>query len=271
MSAEKILNQVLKKVLVVVLGSGVLVNALYLFGMSYYEGFIKALGFELLMFPIAWSDGRLWTYIASREIGLSAVSVWVELTGPYVLLLMAVCYATTRIWLKAKKRSTINAGNPTGRRRKFLKSVAYQKKKHPIIFAKLLWFVRTDDAFWAFISAYSIIIFVFFIPLFLIVWSFYPSFGFAYGEKVGERVRKSFESALCGENGEYWSSCFVFSTKHIDQEGLPGQVLGRLVFKKDRTIGLYTKNGPVTLTLPEDFYQETKRNACYRMCCPGEK
>lgn len=267
MPAENNLNQAIKKILLVVLGSGVLVNALYLFGVSYYEGLIKSLGFELLMFPIEWSEGRLWTYMASREIGVSTVSIWIELAGPYIPLIMAVCYFTVRVWLKAKKRPKVKKGGPTGGRKKFLQFIARWKKKYPTCFSILLWFVRTEDAFWAFIAAYSLMICVFFIPMFLIVWSFYPSFGLVYGEKVGERIRMRYDKELCGENNEYWSSCFSFPTKHIDQKGLPEQVLGRLVFKKDRIIGVYTKNGPITMTLPEDFYQITKKNACHMMCC----
>ncbi|MGE8047140.1 hypothetical protein ACQKPT_02375 [Pseudomonas monteilii] len=271
MSAEKLLNQVFKKILVVVLGSGVLVNALYLFGISYYEGFIKALGFEVLMFPIEWNDGRLWTYIASREIGLSTVSIWFELAGPYIPLLMVVCYVTTRIWIKARKRATIKKGNPTGRPRKFIKLIANLKKKYPAFFAIILWFVRGEDAFWAFVAAYSIMIFILFIPFFIITWSFYPSFGLAYGEKVGEKIRKRYDAQLCGGSGEYWSSCLTFPTKHIDQKELPKQVSGRLVFRKDKVIGVYTKNGPVTMTLAEDFYQATNKNSCYKMCCPEDQ
>lgn len=271
MSDDRLVDKFFKKILVLVLGSGLLVNALYLFGISYYEGLIKSLGFELLMFPIEWSDGRLWTYIASREIGISTVSVWVELTGPYILLLMAVCYITIRVWLKAKKRAEIKKGIPTGRRRKFLQAIARKKKKYPAYLAIFLWFFRTEEAFWAFIAAYSILIVVFFIPLFLIVWSFYPSFGLTYGEKVGERIRNRFDKELCGKSNEYWSSCFSFPTKHINQKELPDQVSGRIVFKNDKVIGVYTKNGPVTMTLPDNFYQVTQKNTCYLGRCSGSK
>lgn len=268
MQTEAFLNQLFKKILLVVLGSGVLVNALYLFGISFYEGLTKGLGFELLIFPVDWTDGRLWAYVASREIGVSAVTVWVKLTINYILFLMLVCYVAVRVWLKIKENGV---GSKEGRIRwhkRTLKSVARFKKRNPRVFSILLWLFIREDALWAFVAAYALMICVFFIPIFLLAWSFYPSFGLAYGERIGEQMRVKFDKQLCFESGEFWSPCVSVSTKHIDQAGLPDYVVGRLLFRHEKIVGIYTKAGPVTMTLPENFYQLTQRSACYMMCCP---
>lgn len=293
MSAEDLVGKIFKRILVVVLGSGVLVNALYLFGNSYYEGLVKSLGFDVLMFPIGWSDGMLWMYIASQEIGIGIFNIWVESMGAYVVLLGAVCYISVRIWLETKRQSKEEMGVPRWLHSKLLRlgevtgrffgkfSSVFEKycpglssvvaEIYKITVSILSWFFKAEEAFFAFIAAYSLVIFLFFIPLFLFAWSFYPMIGFSYGENIGERLRKKYEKELCGKNSEYWSSCLSFPTKHIDQKGLPEQVLGRLILKEDRVIGVYTKNGPITMTLPDDFYQVTQRNPCYMMTCPNPK
>lgn len=42
---------ILKKVLLIALGSGQLSNALFIYGLAYYQGYIEAFGFEYQLFP----------------------------------------------------------------------------------------------------------------------------------------------------------------------------------------------------------------------------
>lgn len=76
---ESTLHQILKKLLLVIIGSGLLTNALYILGLAYYEGYIVGLGFDYNLFPIDWNDALLWTYAASRELGISTIILWTTL------------------------------------------------------------------------------------------------------------------------------------------------------------------------------------------------
>ncbi|MBH3363735.1 hypothetical protein [Pseudomonas sp. URMO17WK12:I11] len=267
MQVEVVVHQVLKKILLVVLGSGLLGSAMYLYGISFYEGLVKSLGFEILMFPVKWEDGRLWTYIASREIGVSTVNMWVKITAPHMLLLMIILYVIVRLWIEINHKDKRQVKVSKGPRRVVLKFLVRLRRMVPKIFLVVRWLMITEQSLWAFLASYFAFIFVVFCPLLIVIWVYFPAFGINYGEAIGKRMLKRFETELCYEADERWSLCLDFPTSHISDRGLPSHVEGRVLVKNDNTVGLFTKYGPLTMTLPEHLYQITKENPCWNNGC----
>lgn len=267
---ESAVQKILKKILLVVISSGLITNALYIYGLSYYEGYIGNMGFEYDFFPIKWDETLLWTYVASRDLGASTVSFWTKLTGPVMLLILVVSYFVARIWM------AINAQGLTSNRRVkrnfFLaRFIVRLRANHPkafrIIYPPVRWFLIMEQSIWAFLASYFVLIVLFFIPLLIFIWVYFPLIGLSHGEKVGVRQFEIYKKELCGRKNEYWNKCLKFSTSHLKDKDLPETIYGRVIVKNGLLVGLITPDGPVTMTMPAVFYQKSEKNKCYKLDC----
>ncbi len=54
------------------------------------------------------------------------------------------------------------------------------------------------------------------------------------------------------------------STSHISSYKTPEVVSGRLIFRSGNFLGLYTKGGPVTMSMPDNFYHLSSANDRYK-------
>jgi hypothetical protein len=266
-SIEILIRQIVKKILLVVLGSGLIGNALYVYGLSYYEGYIERLGFEYLLFPIEWSDAPLWAYFASREFGVSTVNLWVKFAGINVALIMLVTYVVARLWMAVNEQGDNDRRPASGTRRGGLRFLVKFRRKFPKVFRVVQWLLIKEQSFWAFAASYFALIFVIFVPVFIFIWVYFPLVGLSHGEKVGARMLSIYKESLCGGSDDYWDACVRISTSHVDGERLSGFITAKLVAKKDNVLGLMTKSGPITITMPEFFYHEAKKNPCYLDGC----
>lgn len=253
----------LKKVLLIALGSGLLSNALFIYGLAYYQGYIEAFGFEYQLFPTDWSDALLWTYVASRELGISTVKLWTDMGGKGLLLIAFSFYMLARIWMLSTGSKAEHKPLKRIPHRGLAKLLVIVRRRYPrtflVIFPPLRWFFNTEQSLWAFVASYFAMIVVFFIPVFLMIWVYFPMIGNNHGASVTEKWITRFEQSLCGESGDTWSRCIQVSTNHIKQHSVPTTLCGRLIAKKGDLLALYTKDGPVTVTQPSPYYYRNEK------------
>ncbi|BEU04381.1 hypothetical protein OAG1_31810 [Agarivorans sp. OAG1] len=270
-SVDASLQQMLKKVLLVVIGSGLISNALYIYGLAYYQGYIGRLGFEYNFFPIDWNDTLLWTYFASRELGASTIGIWTTLTEKAVLVLFLAVYMLARIWM------SINEMGGSANKRKgsnnlwFSRLLVRIRRSHPkkfkIFYPPLKWFLIKEHSLWAFVASYFFLIAILFIPIFIFIWVYFPMFGVSHGESIAGKRLSSYEETLCGDSEDYWSQCIDFPTDHIKGNNIPKLIKGRLIAKNGALIGVLTDKGPVTMSMSKHHFGKTVKNPCYEGEC----
>ncbi|MBF4236949.1 hypothetical protein EAY82_20770, partial [Vibrio anguillarum] len=93
---EVVVQRIFKRVLLIFAGSGLLTNAMYVYGLGYYQGYVEAFGFEYAFFAIDWANAIVWTYYASRELGVNLIIVM----GTYphaVLVIFPTVYLFARV------------------------------------------------------------------------------------------------------------------------------------------------------------------------------
>jgi hypothetical protein len=183
---ENRLQNILKKILLVIIGSGLITNALYIYGLAYYEGYIENLGFEYNFSPVKWEDTLLWTYFASREIGASTVSFWTKITGPVLLLIIVVSYFVARLWMAINTSGT-NKNSKIKKSTFLARFLIKRRKNHPVtfklIYRPIRWLLVMEQSLWAFLASYFVLIALVFLPLLVFVWVYFPLVGLNHGEK----------------------------------------------------------------------------------------
>jgi len=270
---ESALLELLKRFMLLVIGSSLLSNALYIYGLSYYEGFIERLGFEYYLFPIAWNDALLWTYTASRDLGEDSI-VALGKTSPYIFLsLLPAFYFIARLWMHL---SSSKAPGGSGRRQRAF-NYKLAKKIHRVredrvwiyrtLYVPLRWFLMKEQSFIAFFASYFFMVFLLFIPMFVIVWVYFPLFGFNHGEASAEKRLKYYEESLCGGESSYWNKCLHFSAEHLSAYEGSDDVTGRVALKNGDLLGVMSLDGPIVLTMPEEFFYKAEENVCYNGGC----
>lgn len=271
---ENTLQKVLKKVLLVIIGSGLITNALYIYGLAYYEGYLENLGFEYNFFPVKWEDTLLWTYFASRELGASTVGFWAKITGPVLLLILVVSYFIARLWM-AINSSESNKNKRVNRNTLLARTLVKCRKSHPkifkVVYPPVRWLLIMEQSVWAFLASYFVLIILFFIPLFIFIWVYFPLIGLKHGQNIGTKRFELYQRHLCADEDDYWIKCVKLSTGHLKGNGLPDTVYGRVIAKNGLLVGLITPDGPITMTMPPLFYQKTKKNPCYKVECKTEE
>jgi hypothetical protein len=226
----------------IVLSTGVLANAVYVFGQGYSRGYISALGFDYSLFPTSWEEAPFWAYQASRMIGIHFVEYFIS-EGWVIYLYVAIGFIFIIYFLKFisvclnKIKKYLTESN--------LKD-SFPSDFHPAV--KFFMF--------SFSLSYIATVAVFFIPIVLSVWVLFP-----YGaEKVGAFMSmKAYSSSdvnLCSTEYD-WSGCL-----YIDAENFPGykekeKVLGKVIIKNDKYWGVLTENGPMTISAPDSIFYES--------------
>ncbi|MBH0043319.1 hypothetical protein [Pseudoalteromonas sp. SWXJZ10B] len=262
---EDSLLRVLKKLLLVIIGSGLLSNALYIHGLAYYEGYINRLGFEYDFFPLPSTEVLFWTYYASRELGASSIEVITNFKLQILLILFGSVYLLSRIWVETSKKKVNNQLKARKKNNiKLFKKIYHYKVKHKLIFYSVYipirWLILKEQSLIAFFASYFFLVFLLFLPIFLFIWVYFPMIGFEHGKSVAESRIEHYKSNLCGDKNDYWSECLTFKMQHLKSYGSPKHVVGRLMLKNGSLVGVFTKEGPVTFTLPNDYYSATKMN-----------
>ncbi len=268
---EDTILRLLKRFMLVVIGSGLISNALYIHGLAYYEGYIDRFGFEYGLFPLPSSDVLFWTYSASRELGASSIEAITKFKLPLLLMFLSSVYLLSRVWMESSSQGKRSI-NPAPKKHniKLYKKIHKFRENYKlafyVIYVPIRWLILKEQSLMAFVASYFSLIVLFFIPIFLIVWVYFPMVGIEHGKSVAESRIKYYKENLCGNKYDYWSDCIEFSTKHIDSYDAPNAINGRLILKTGNLLGVFTENGPITMSLSNDFYHVTIANPSY-----GEK
>ncbi|ALS99734.1 hypothetical protein [Lacimicrobium alkaliphilum] len=249
------LREILKKILLVALGSGLATNALYIYGLAFYQGYINRFGFEYGFFPIEWEDALMWTYAASREFGVTTVHWWTKLGLGSMSIMLLTIYVIARMWMAAtaenKPRKSLFKKKSFGT----LRTLAEIRRSYPRTFDTIRWFFNAEQSLWAFVVSYFALIVIFCVPLFIMIWVYFPLIGMKHGNDIAEKRLAWYEESLCADEDDYWDECVRVATTHIGNPDLPGHQVGRLILKHQSYLGLLTQCGPVTMTMPKEFYQ----------------
>ena len=243
----------LRKFWLIVIGSSLVSNSLYIYGLSYYQGYITGLGFEYNLFPIEWSDTLIWTYFASRELGASTINVWVTLTQIDILMILLTVYIVTRLWIAIDGRRKKPNEKPMGIILSTI--ICYLKKlkeRYPKSFKysypPIQWLLIKEQSFWAFTASYFFFIGLVFTPVFIFIWVYFPMVGINHGELISKGVLSKFDTSLCNDSKKYWNQCIVLPTNNINLSKIDNPITGRLIIKNGNLLGLITENGPLDST-----------------------
>ncbi len=273
---EAVFLKILKRVMLFAMGSGLLTNALYIYGIAYYQGYIERLGFEYTLFPIDWDGALIWTYIASQQLGISTISLWTTLSEKVVLVLLGAFYLLARVWMYlSKENNTVNSDSiHKVRRYKLAKKIVYFKNKLPwlfkITYVPIKWLLITEQSLIAFSASYFFMLVLLFIPIFIFIWVYFPLIGLSHGQNIANYKLEEYEKFLCGNSEEYWSECITVPIRNSSSNKIIKEVEGRLIVKNKDLIGILTKEAPVTTTMPKYFYHKTEKNPCYGKNCEGK-
>lgn len=151
------LEKIFKKILLVVIGSGLISNALYIYGLSYYEGYLESLGFEYRFFPIKWEEALLWTYSASRELGASTVTFWTKITGQMMLLILVIVYFVARIWMAINDQEGRINKKPNIKFTLARLMVRWRRAcpvPFKMLYPPIKWLLIMEQSVWAFLASY---------------------------------------------------------------------------------------------------------------------
>ena len=70
--------ELVRKMIVLLVGSGIFLNASYIYGWGFYTGYLEQFGFEYSFFPIEWNKSNFWAYYASRALGISIFDIYIH-------------------------------------------------------------------------------------------------------------------------------------------------------------------------------------------------
>ena len=121
----------------------------------------------------------------------------------------------------------------------------------------MVWLFTKEQSLIAFFASYFFLFFITLLPLFISVWVFFPTFGKDYGQTIVESYLEDKKGCICDIGDKTWNPCISINLQHLKgYEGdiVPEKVKGLVIIKRGDYIGLYTKDGPLTLTLPKAFY-----------------
>lgn len=111
------------------------------------------------------------------------------------------------------------------------------------------------------------LVFMFFVPVFIFIWVYFPLIGFYHGENIGSKRLGQYRQELCGGKQNYWNKCLRFNVENIDEKNSLVVIEGRLIIRSGNMLGLLTQSGPVTITMPQSLFQKTEINQCFENGC----
>jgi len=153
---------------------------------------------------------------------------------------------------------------------KLYKKIYNFRNKHKcvfyVVYVPLRWLILKEQSLMAFAASYFFLVFLFFIPIFLIIWVYFPMVGIEHGKSVAESRIENYKENLCENKEYYWSKCVELSTAHIKAYKTPALVKGILILRRGNLLGVFTENGPVTMSMPNNYYYKAERNGCYGGC-----
>ena len=247
--------------LITVIGS-VFVIFLYTLGFSFYLGYAEGMGFKPSFFPLdGWDSAIIWAYFACVYIFIDVFKILVHLNPilffPIILIILSIMGLYFRVSLK---REYISA--------RLHSWLLLKKERYPFI-GKLsnpkvqesIRVVETSNNY--FLGIPATILFV------IIILIMIPVKTKKYGQSIGiEQAQQFLESEnLCEDSNEFWNPCITVLTSHLKGENLPAKIEGRLIAKSETMLGIFTKDGPITMSMPKYIYYKSTKNECFDNGC----
>lgn len=218
-TVDRILKSYLKPSLVVLFSSGFVLNAIFVAGLLYYQGYLRHMGFDYEMFPIARYDAFFWAYAASIYSGAKAITFW----SSYFLALVPAVFITVFLVLRFWKicfSTTEKEGKKDSTPRPLAQNIVYSLTGVQVFLTGIL---------------------------LIAVWTLFPLSALWLGESGARAVLSDKEGSLCTYKNSQWDSCIEFE---VDGESIRGELL----FKNGDLLGILTEDGPVTMSMPDTIF-----------------
>ncbi|WP_201349108.1 hypothetical protein [Neptunomonas japonica] len=227
-----------RNVVTIILATGVLTNAIYIFGQGYSRGFVSGLGFDYILFTTSWDEAPFWAYEASRMMGLYVVQIFLDVGW---ILYLYISLSVLLVIITFRVISTyLSKTNKSFDKDKIRNSI------NPEVGFFIL----------SFSYSYLVTVAVFFVPIIVSVWVLFPYFAEKYGASVAFDRYSQYEKSLC-DTKYGWSGCIHIDSKYFPDYTGQDKILGRVVLKNDQYWGVLTENGPMTISAPDSIFYES--------------
>jgi len=244
-------------------------NALFIYGLAFYEGYVEGLGFDSSIFFIEWGEAILWTYHASRELGVASILLLGKVPSWFGWAFFVLVYLLLRISIyifSTEPRRTIENKNNNFT---IAKKIYFLRGKHPIVYKFLYrpvkWLFIAEQSVIAFIALYFSLLIALFLPVFILVWVYFPIIGVNHGERVANDRLEFLSKNLCGDKNDKWNQCIELSVENTKNEHV--EVVGRIIATNDDIVGMYTKDGPLTFIMPKKVYFKKSLKSLFKVDC----
>ncbi|EDN68624.1 membrane protein [Beggiatoa sp. PS] len=236
--------------------SPVLLIVFYILGFSFYVGYIEGIGFNYSLFPLGdWNNALIWAYFACVCF-FADISKIINANNLVFVISFIILFIGISLyfwWLPQQKKL---------KARLHFWLLSY-KEHHPFVrflFNKLgskktentLLVVEKSNNFMLILLISLFIMFIL-IPI--------PFKVMTYGELIGIEDAKRLlkPESLCESPNKFWNQCISVSTSHLKEDNLPDKIEGRLIAKSETMLGIFTIDGPITMSIPEYIYYKPQR------------
>lgn len=192
-----------------------------------------------------------------------------------ILSILATVYMLARIWMAISESSNGKKTQKTHRSLRISRNLVRFRRRYPktfkLLYPPLKWLLIKEQSLWAFVASYFFLIVIFFLPILIFIWVYFPIIGLDYGRNIANKWLAEYKTILCGGPEDYWNRCIKLATKHLEDKSIPPSIEGRLVVKNGELAGILTATGPITMSLPSTYYHQATINSCYKKDCTSHK
>ena len=226
-----------RRIIVWIFASGLFLHAAYVFGLSFYQGFIYELGFELSFFPVTRYGAYLQAYYATLHGSAQFIGAvhWYFVLCMVPLLFVSFCL--NRLLIAFLNWTAPSAGPFR----------AWLRGKYPR-FCEI--FFDSSNSLQAWRNSYWIVQSMNLGAVLICIWLIFPSVAWFTGKSIASERIVEYEENLCFRNESPLNWCVQF-----EHEG--ELVEGRILLKNGDLLGVYTSEGALTDTMPESYYNLT--------------
>jgi hypothetical protein len=241
----------------ITISGSIFLIVLYALGVFFHIGYIKGMGFNSSFFPLgSWDNAIIWAYVATIHFIIDVSKILMHVNpGLTILISLIILSPLVKLyfwWLS---------------KRKYIEARLHfwwlsRKERYPLIRrffeAKIEKSLRAVE-----ISNFFLVIVATIIIFALIIFALIPIKIIEYGKLVAIEQVKSFsesENKLCENSNEFWNQCITVSTSHLKEDNLPAKIEGLLVTKSETMLGILTKDGPITMSMPKYIYYKSIKN-----------
>jgi len=235
----------------------IILAAISIFGLSYYVGYIEGMGFNYSLFPLdGWDSAIVWAYFACREYTAHVLKGF-NISTFFITVFVLV---SLLFWFFSRRKNIFG----------YLYFRLLPKKKQIFPFVRWLLNPIIRELLRVFEWSYYFILILSGILYIYLTLITIPDYGKSFGQSIAIKQDKhfsEFEKNLCEQSAYYRNPCITVPTSHLKESNLPDKIEGSLIAKSETMLGIYTKNGPITMSMPEYIYYKSIENKCFDDGC----